>query len=79
MYFKEWLLNKLKKIKSKDEERFYQISKKFIPRDLKRLQKLYIELIFVEEYLETMYGIDSQILLNYKDALNFLSIDKDRD
>ena len=69
----------IKIIKKLNPERKEFIGLKLYPLIQKKLKKEYIKLIFFEELLENLYGIDSQTLMEYKDYLNILSIDKDRE
>lgn len=69
----------IKIIKKLNPEQKESIGLKLYPLIQKKLKKEYIKLIFFEELLENLYGIDSQPLMEYKDYLNILSIDKDRE
>ena len=72
----ELIIKIIKKLNPKQKE---SIGLKLYPLIQKKLKKEYIKLIFFEELLENLYGIDSQPLMEYKDYLNILSIDKDRE
>lgn len=72
----ELILKLVKKLSSEQKE---YIGLRLYPLIKKKLDKEYIRLIFLEELLENLYGIDSQPLIEYKDYLNILSIDKDRE
>lgn len=72
----ELIIKVIKKLNPKQKE---FIGLKLYPLIQNKLKKEYIKLIFFEELLENLYGIDSQPLMEYKDYLNILSIDKDRE
>ena len=76
--FDELILKFLKKLKSKNPEAFNYASIRNIPKVKRKLNKVYKKLLFWDEVLELLYGIDSQILMEYKDMLNAISLDKDR-
>lgn len=74
----ELILRLLKKLKAKNVEMFNYAAIRNIPVVKKKLNKFYKKILIWEEVLELLYGIDSQILMEYKDMLNAMSLDKDR-
>lgn len=69
----------IKIVKKLNLEQKEYVGIRLYPLIKKKLNKEYSRLIFFEELLENLYGIDSQPLMEYKDYLNILSMDKDRE
>lgn len=74
----EKLINKIQKEKIKNPDLIKKVGIKLLPKINKRLNKCYKKLILLDMLLETLYGVDSQIYINWHDNLNILSIDRDR-
>lgn len=74
----EKLINKIQKEKIKNPDLIKKVGIKLLPKINKRLNKFYKNLILLDMLLETLYGVDSQIYINWHDNLNILSIDRDR-
>lgn len=65
-------------LQKKDPETLKKVGEKSMPKILKLLDIFYKKLVLLDMLLETLYGLDSQILIDWHDKLNVLSIDKDR-
>lgn len=74
----EKCINRMKEIKQKYPDIAEKRATKYTFKILRNLDLTYKKLILIDELLETLYGLDSQIYLDWKDNLNTLSIDKDR-
>lgn len=72
----EKLINLLKEV---DIETRYKLGTKNKNKVLNKLDKVYKNIILWDTFLELFYGEDSQIYIDFKDKLNVLSIDKDRE
>ena len=72
----EKLINLLKKA---DIETRYKLGAENKNKILNKLDKVYKNIILWDMFLELLYGEDSQIYIDFKDKLNVLSIDKDRE
>lgn len=70
------VLRGISKLSNKEKLEF---GDKFKTKILKKLDREYKNIIYFEELLSQLYGIDSQIYLDFKDKLNALSMDPDRD
>lgn len=66
-------------IKDAPEDVKEKIGKKKEKSVLKKLEKLYFTIEYIEKLIVVVYGLDSQILLDFKDRLNKYSIDQDRE
>ena len=71
----EWLM---KFIKNAPEDVRRKVGEKNLPKIQKKLNKLYKRILLWDDLLESLYGLDSQVYINFHDELNILSIDKDR-
>lgn len=56
-----------------------KIKKRILKKILKKLDKLYFSIEYMEKLIVALYGLDSQVLLDFKDKLNKYSIDWDRE
>ena len=71
----EWLMKFIKNA-PKDVRR--KVGEKNLPKIQKKLNKLYKRILLWDDLLESLYGLDSQVYINFHDELNILSIDRDR-
>ena len=71
----EWLM---KFIKNAPEDVRRKVGEKNLPKIQKKLNKLYKRILLWDDLLESLYGLDSQVYINFHDELNILSIDRDR-
>lgn len=68
----------LQKVKNKNPEIIEKIANKRKVKTERLLNTNIKKLILLDMFLETLYGLDSQILIDWHDKLNILSIDRDR-
>lgn len=76
---KNIIIKGIKYIDSLPKERKIRLGEKSKRKILKKLDELYFNITSIESILVAIYGLDSQILLDFKDKLNELSIDWDRE
>lgn len=76
---KEWIIKKLKTLKEKHPELIEQLSLKRYSKDIKLTEKVMKQIVFWDEYLSIVHGLNSPILIDYHDKLNIISIDKDQE
>lgn len=68
----------LQKVKNKNPEIIEKVANKRKVKIERLLNTNIKKLILLDMFLETLYGLDSQILIDWHDKLNILSIDRDR-
>lgn len=68
----------LQKVKNKNPKIIEKVANKRKVKTERLLNTNIKRLILLDMFLETLYGLDSQILIDWHDKLNILSIDRDR-